>query len=454
MLSLSLTEIAQLLKGRLVGEDVVIKSVNTDTRALQTGDLYIAIKGDSFDGHDFAVSAQQQGAAAAILQHDADLDIPRIIVPDTRIALAELASAVRSKVGLPLIGITGSNGKTTVKEMTAAILSVAARVLYTQGNFNNDIGVPLTLLRLNRQYQYAVVEMGANHAGEIQYTGHYAQPDISILNNVGAAHIEGFGDLNGVAKAKSEIISALSDDGITILNADDTYFDFFKEIAGDRRVISFGFSEQADYSAKNIQCAVQGQKFVTQFELISGQVSETITLNLAGAHNVKNALAASAACSALGIELEQIKAGLQSMQSVKGRMQLLQGKHANLVINDSYNANPSSLRVALDVLQQCAGEHWVVLGAFGELGAQSGQLHADIGEQLKASGVDKLFAVGADAEYAVQSFGNQGCFFASQQELIKALDTPEIGAAIVLVKGSRAQHMEKVVAALVGQGEE
>ncbi len=448
-MNMMLSEIAACVQGELVGEDVVISSVSIDTRAIKPGQLYIAIKGHNFDGNEFVAEAVQAGAVAAIVHQDITSTVPHVVVDDTRLALAELAGAWRKKASVSVVGVTGSNGKTTVKEMVGAILSVNGNTLFTQGNLNNDIGVPLTLLRLNDQHRYAVIEMGANHPGEIEYTSQYAQADVAIITNVGAAHIEGFGSVDGVAKAKGEIIQSLRLDSVAVLNRDDVYFDYWNSVAGTRKVISFGIDDRADVTAHSIKTEVIDNAFATTFELVTGKGELTVKLRLAGRHNVINALAAIAACLALDINLQQIKQGLESVKPVTGRLQPLVSRLGNIVIDDTYNANSASLKAGLDVLSNCDGRRWLVLGAFGELGPESPKIHEQMGELIKSSGVVRLLAVGADALNTVKAFGEGATFFDSQNDLIEVLKQELKGDEVILVKGSRAQRMENVVAALV-----
>ena len=448
MITLTLNEISEILKAELVGTSVPISGLSIYTRTLSRGDIYLAIKGEQFDGHDFIAQAQQQGAGALIVSKKGDTDLPQLVVKDTRIALAELAGAIRNKLQLKVCAITGSNGKTTVKEMIATILAVNSQVLFTQGNFNNDIGVPLTLLRLKQQ-QYAVIEMGANHRGEIAYTSHYARPDVAVITNVGPAHIEGFGSIEGVANAKAEIIQSLDEDGIAILNADDHFYGLWKGLAEERKVLSFGLKQAADISAENIITQVQDQQFKTCFDLVADGNKVPVELVLAGEHNVKNALAASAACLALGIDLKQIQTGLKRVKVVNGRLQLFASDSGIKLINDTYNANPASLAVALEVLKQYPGEKWLALGAFGELGADSERIHSEMGRDIKNAGVQRLFATGAMAENTVQAFGVGAEYFAAQDDLIKSVKEQITPEQTLLVKGSRAQKMEVVVNALL-----
>ena len=454
-MKMMLSDCAEAVGGKLIGKDVAINSVSIDTRAIQPGQLYIAIKGHSFDGNEFVDQAEEAGAVAAIVHEGIKTNLAHLVVDDTRLALAKLAGAWRRLLAedesetLSVVGITGSNGKTTVKEMVAAILAVKAPVLFTQGNLNNDIGVPLTLLRLNEQHRYAVIEMGANHAGEIAYTSTYAQADVVIITNAGAAHIEGFGSLEGVAKAKGEIIETLQNNGIAVINHDDEYFEYWQSVAGSRRIMSFGLNSGADLTAKAVKTEIRNNTFVTSFELVTVQGKVGIILKLAGQHNVVNALAAAAACLALGISLTQIKQGLESVKPVTGRLQPLVGRLGNIVIDDTYNANSASLKAGLDVLANFTGKPWLVLGAFGELGPDSPKMHEELAALIKASGVVRLLAVGADSKNTVQAFGKGATFFEKQQDLIDALKQELKGDETVLIKGSRAQRMENVAAALV-----
>ncbi|MEI6333156.1 MAG: UDP-N-acetylmuramoyl-tripeptide--D-alanyl-D-alanine ligase [Methylococcaceae bacterium] len=454
-MKMMLSDCAKAVQGKLVGEDVAINGACIDTRAIKPGQLYIAIKGHNFDGNEFVGQAETAGAMAAIVHNGVKPNISHIVVDDTRLALAKLAGAWRQSLSarenetLSVVGITGSNGKTTVKEMMAAILAVNAQVLFTQGNLNNDIGVPLTLLRLNEQHRYAVIEMGANHAGEIAYTSTYAQADVVIITNAGAAHIEGFGSLEGVAKAKGEIIETLKKDGVAIINQDDDYFDYWQAIAANRRVLSFGLSDRADVTATAIKTEIRDNTFVTPFKLITARGTIDIILKLAGQHNVVNALAATAASLALGINLQQIKQGLESVKPVTGRLQPLAGRLGNIIIDDTYNANSASLKAGLDVLTHFTGKPWLVMGAFGELGPDSPKMHEDMGACIKASGVVRLLAVGEDSKNTVAAFGKGATFFEKQQDLIDVLRQELKGDETILIKGSRAQHMENVAAALV-----
>ncbi len=455
-MNMMLSEIAACVQGKWIGQDVCVDSVSIDTRTLKKDQLYIAICGKNFDGHIFIEQAKRAGASAALVQKAIDDDFPMIIVDDTKLALGQLAATWRNKQKqLSIVGVTGSNGKTTTKEMLASILSVKNDILFTQGNLNNDIGVPLTLLNLQENHRYAVVEMGANHLGEISYTSELVNADVAVITNAGAAHLEGFVDLEGVAKAKGELIETLPSNGIVVLNKEDVYFNYWRNLAGNRKIISFGLHD-SDVNAKNIRAATRNQKFATYFELITPQGEISVTLPLAGQHNVLNALAATAACIALKVDLEQIKQGLETLKPVQGRLQLLKGHLGQAVINDTYNANTASLKAGLEVLAHHQGEKWLILGAFSELGSDSANIHAEMGNLIKSYGVTRLWAVGDDTRHTVATFGLGATFFANQTNLINALlqalnhfSDKMADAPTLLVKGSRSQRMENVTHALV-----
>jgi UDP-N-acetylmuramoyl-tripeptide--D-alanyl-D-alanine ligase len=448
-MKLMLNEIASALKGNLIGQDLLMTGVSIDTRTLKAGDLYIAIKGKNFDGHDFISQALQAGASAILVNQKIDTDSAQIVVNDTHLALAELAGYWRRKMPVKIAGVTGSNGKTSVKEMIAAIFATQGNTLFTQGNLNNDIGVPLTLLRLDENHRFAVIEMGANHPGEIAYTSRYAQADVSVITNVGPAHIEGFGSIDGVANTKAEIIESLSSAGVAILNRDEPYYDLWINKAGSRKSVSFGFDPAADIQAKNITTRLSEKGFTTQFDLKTVDATETICLGLAGKHNVKNALAATAVALQFGIDLKFIKQALEQVKPVTGRMQVLQGRQGNIVIDDTYNANPASLQAALDAINHANQPIWLVLGAFGELGDEAAAIHAEMATMIQSQSVQRLFATGELAKHTVAAFGSNGQHFDTQEHLIQTLTNAISGKEIILVKGSRSQKMENVVAALV-----
>lgn len=439
-------------------------AVSTDTRTIKKGELFIALKGEHFIADDFVDQAQQKGALAAIVASDINTTLPTIKVVDVQEALAKLASSQRQKSAVPIAAITGSNGKTTVKEMLASILAESKPTLATQGNFNNHIGVPLTLLRLNETHQVAVVEMGASAAGDIEYLCEIAKPDVAVINNVAAAHIAGFGSLDGVASAKSEIISGLVKDGIAVLNADEPWFDEWVSLAGNRKVISFGLSDKAEVrldQASIISRFSQG-KFQMQFELLHKGRSIAISLNLMGQHNSLNAAAAYAVALALGVDEKQIVQGLANMQAVNGRLQALPGINQATIINDSYNANPSSLEAALKAVDELKQPVWLVLGDFEELGSDAIHIHKVLGELIAKYNVQKFFAVGEKMAYAVSAFEEKiaentrkaSCYDSKEMLLEGVKNALAKGSAetVILIKGSRSHKMEEIVEQLLDKG--
>lgn len=450
---LTLAQSARAMNGALYGPDTEYQSVSIDTRTITPGDLYVAIQGDRFDGHDFVSAAQTSGAVAAVLSRKVECcTLPIVLVEDTRLALGALAREWRCQLGIPVVGITGSNGKTTVKEMTAAILGRQFNVLYTRGNLNNDVGVPLTLLRLDHGIECAVIEMGANHAGEIAYTSGLALPDVSILTNAGAAHLEGFGSIDGVARAKAEIIEGLGAGGVAVLNADDDYFPLWKQIAGNRRVISFGFADSSDVRAVDLQTGWSDDGFETRFVLHFNGRQQPVRLRLAGEHNVRNALASASGALALDTNLSLVAEGLELVKPVAGRMQPTKGLNGACLIDDSYNANPSSFIASIDVLAGIEGDQIAVVGSFAELGEESPQMHAEVGKYAREKGISRLFVTGPFMREAVQAFGPGGAYIDSREALIEAVREIVHERSVVLVKGSRSQKMEQVVEALANKG--
>ncbi|RVU83432.1 UDP-N-acetylmuramoyl-tripeptide--D-alanyl-D-alanine ligase [Leucothrix sargassi] len=435
-----LSEIAAMANGELHGEDRRVESVATDSRLVNSDQLFIAIAGERFDAHDFV--AELAGKAGAALVHKKiDSDLPQIVVSDTRKGLADFAAAWRQQFKKPLVGLTGSNGKTTVKEMLSAILSVKGEVLATLGNLNNDLGMPLTLLRIRDEHDYAVIEMGANHFGEIEFLTHISKPDVAILNNAGASHLEGFGSIEGVSRAKAEIFQGLSADGVAVINADDIYADYWKSCNTERRVISFGIDNAA---------TVHGEVSPTGTLVLStDNESVEITLRLLGKHNARNALAAAGAALAVGAALADIKQGLESVQPVKGRLASVDGVMGSRLINDTYNANPSSARAAIDVLTDFTqGERVLVLGDMGELGENAVELHQEIGAYARAQGVDQVFCLGQYTAETAKTFGEKAQHFTELASLLETLKQEMKKNMTVLVKGSRSMRMERVVEAL------
>jgi UDP-N-acetylmuramoyl-tripeptide--D-alanyl-D-alanine ligase len=445
-----LYEAAEMAGGKVSGPDRELTGVVIDSRADCSGALFVALRGPRFEGHDFVAQASQQGAAAALASRPLETSIPQILVPDTRAALGRLAAAWRRRHPARVVGVTGSNGKTTVKEMVAAICAEAGATLATRGNLNNDIGVPLTLLKLDASHRYAVIEMGANHPGEIAALATLAVPEVAVITNAGAAHLEGFGSVEGVARAKGELLTALPDAGVAVLNVDDANFPLWREMAGARRVLSFGCSDTADVRvvADSLSQHCDHQGFVTGFDLAWSGKRYPVRLALAGRHNAVNAAAAAAAALALGLDMETAQRGLSRLQPVPGRLQAVAGRNGALLLNDSYNANPASFAAGLEALAHCPGERWVALGGFGELGTDSAALHTELGRMSRRDGVTRLFATGPLADRAVDAFGAGAVYFPSQDELIAALRDGLQTNVVVLVKGSRSQKMERVVEAL------
>ncbi|HEY0721932.1 MAG TPA: UDP-N-acetylmuramoyl-tripeptide--D-alanyl-D-alanine ligase [Gammaproteobacteria bacterium] len=439
----TLSQVAAWVNGRLVGDDGTFHGAGSDSRFLARGMLFIALKGPNHDGHDHVAGAAERGAAAALVERELAVPIPQIIVTNTLLALGQLGAAWRQQLGLPLVAITGSNGKTTTKEMTAAILSRAGKTLATRGNLNNDIGVPLTLLRLDSSYRFGVIEMGANHPGEIAYLVKLARPQVAVITNAGAAHLEGFGSIEGVARAKGEIYGALAADGVAVINADDAHADLWRSLVSHCRVLSFGIDKSAEVSAQ-----WQGDVHGSRLQLHTPAGKAEVKLALPGRHNVLNALAATAAALAMGVGLDAVVAGLEGLAPVGGRLQIRTGIQGATIIDDSYNANPVSLRAGIDVLAACKGRRFLALGDMGELGADAERLHAAAGTYARQAGIDGLYATGPLSREAVEAFGKGGYHFADQQQLIAALKPELDNGVTVLVKGSRSSRMERVVAGL------
>jgi len=440
---------ATVVDGRLLGADVAFTSVSTDSRTIAKDALFVALQGPNFDGHEYLQAAKDRGAVAALVSREVNVSIPQVLVTDVLAALSEYARVWRSQFGFPVIGVTGSNGKTTVKEMIGSIMKQLGSVLVTRGNLNNHIGVPLTLLELNTSHQSAVIEMGANHKGEIAALSRLSAPNIGIVTNAGAAHLEGFGGMEGVAIGKGELYLALPEHGVAVINADDHYADYWRTHCKAGNILTFGMNSAADFNAENI--AVHSDH--SQFELHSPHGSIAISLHLAGEHNVRNAVGAAAAAYAAGATLEQIQEGLNVMRPVDGRLQIRQAINGAALIDDSYNANPSSMRAGIDALRSLPGRHWLVMGEMMELGADTQRLHAEIGTHARNAGVEKLFAVGALTQHAINTFGNGAQWFASVDALINAVQSELSTDITVLIKGSRSNRLERVAAALIANGQ-
>ncbi len=453
---MTVKEAAHLIDAEWDGLDAYFTGVSTDSRTVRAGDLFVALSGDKFDGHQFVASAFEKGAVAAMVKADADgchlPNKPLVKVGDTRIGLGQLAACWRKRFDLSLVAVTGSNGKTTVKEMIASILrqeiknkniselSEAEYVLATEGNLNNDIGVPLMLLRLRMQHTFAVIEMGMNHIGEIAYLAQLAKPDIAVITNAGAAHIGGLGTLESVAHAKGEIFAGLEQQGVAIINADDHFAPFWRELANGKRVVDFGLNANAQMSA-----CFQYDSLVTNLTLKFPDGTEQMVLRVPGEHNVRNAIAAAAAAVGLGINKKVIAAGLQKFGGVNGRIQKKCGFNHATLLDDTYNANPESVRAALAVLTATSGKKILVLGDMGELGNSAADFHRCIGKEARSAGLDRLLTLGELSAYASEEFGNGAQHFKSIDELMKETEKLLAADVTLLVKGSRYMRMERVV---------
>jgi len=448
----TLAEFARLCGGRLTGADGVYTDVVSDTRTLSSGQLFIALRGPHFNGNDFVAAALTAGAAGAVVDAAQPVALPQIVVRDTQAALERAARAWREGFHGPLVGVAGSNGKTTAKEMLAAILGEAGSCLATRGNLNNHIGVPLTLLRLTPAHRFAVVEMGANRAGEVAALVALARPSVGMITNAGAEHLEGFGSLEGVARAEGEMIAGLTATDTAVINADDEFATLWRSLTR-AQIVTFGVRARADFSASKVRAAVGADGFRTHFELSAPQGSVGVELGIGGAHNVANALGAAAAAASAGATLEQVAAGLARVRAVGGRLQFRQAQSGGWLIDDSYNANPSSVHAAIEVLASLPGRKWLVLGDMAELGEHAARSHAEVGEFAREHGIERLYATGMLMARAVESFGAGAQWYADVGSLTAAL-TAALAAAgpevRLLVKGSRFNRLERVVAAVSG----
>jgi len=443
----TLQAFADAARGRLLGEDRAFSEVGIDTRKLAAGELFAALRGERADGHDYLPQAVAAGAAGAIVQRPQQLPLAQIVVADVERALVAAARAARERFKGDVIGVAGSNGKTTVKEMLAAILSQRGPCLATRGNLNNQLGVPMTLLRLDATHRSAVIEMGANRRGDIEHLVRIARPDIGLITNAGAEHLEGFGSLEGAARAEGEMVSGLAASGVAVINADDPYAALWRASTA-ARVCSFGLHAEADYRAEGLQFEVGEHGFCSRFRLCSRGGSVAVTLALAGRHNVNNALAAAAAAASAGASLEQIASGLAAMRAVRGRLQFHRTRHGAWLIDDSYNANPSSARAALEVLGELPGRRWLVLGDMAELGEFAEASHYEIGELARAQGIERLFSLGGLAALAGARFGAGASHYEDVGELTRALDAELSADVRLLIKGSRVNRLERVVEAI------
>ena len=445
-MKLALAELAAPLTAEVRGA-ATFTSVATDSRKVPAGSLFVALAGERFDAHDFVAQAAASGAAAALVSRWLDVDIPQLKVADTLVGLQQLARFWRRRFTIPVVAVTGSNGKTTTKQLLSSVFTARGPVLATIGNLNNHIGVPLTLLGLDDTQRTAVIEMGANHAGEIATLAAIAEPNVGVITQAGDAHLEGFGSREGVARAKGELFAALGARGIAVINADDHYAPLWRQLAGSAATLHFGLADDADIQALHLQPQPLGG---TRFILRTPQGRAEVELPLPGRHNVMNALAAAGCGVALGLDAETIAAGLANVQPPPGRLSWTRSERGARVLDDTYNANPGSLRAALELLATTPGRRWLALGNMAELGDDAALLHRQAGLAARELGVERLFASGALAAEAATSFGSGGEAFADAEALLAAL-RPQLDDTItLLVKGSRSARMERVVAALTG----
>ena len=444
----SLSEAAQKMQGTLHGEDCSFQGISTDTRSLAKGQMFFALQGPNFDGGDYVDQAKTKGAAGAVVNRLVDVDIAQIQVDDAKLALGRFAAAWRGSKDVRVVGITGSNGKTTLKELVAACLQAAAPTIATEGNLNNDIGMPLMMARIGDEHEYAVLEMGANHAGEIAYLAALANPDVVVITNAGAAHLEGFGSIQGVAHAKGEILEVVDRPSVAVLNADDDYYDYWSSLVEDIESLSFGLTASADVHADDIVSSVNGSTFTLHLR----DAEIPVSLPLPGLHNVRNACAAAAVALALNIDAGKIGAALENIAPVAGRLQPLDGINGCALFDDSYNANPLSVIAAAEFLASLDGDSWLVIGDMKELGDDAEDLHREVGASARASGVDRLFALGDLSKFCVAGFGTGAAWYSNIDELIADVSSAD-SSTNVLVKGSRSMRMERVVAALHAAGD-
>jgi UDP-N-acetylmuramoyl-tripeptide--D-alanyl-D-alanine ligase len=457
---INLPSAARAMSGNVAGDDVSFQGVSTDSRNVKAGELFIALRGKRFDGHDFVAAAHERGAVAAVVDaagadalHGAGVadKLPLIVVADTRVALGELAACWRTRFKLPVIGVTGSNGKTTNKEMIASIMKAAFgadAVLSTPGNLNNDIGLPLTLLGLSTSHRAAVVEMGMNHPGEIAYLARIGRPTVALVTNAQRAHLEGMGSLDMIAAEKGSVFSGLGPDGVAVFNADDAWAELWRTQSAHCLRRCFSLGGQADVTGQ-----YRAHGLENHISIVAGGEQIEVALALPGAHNARNALGAAAAALAAGVPLAVVRQGLTDFHGIEGRLQRRAGLHGALVLDDTYNANPDSVRAGIDVLAATLGRKILVLGDMGEIGEMTGQFHDEIGGYAKSQGIDRLLALGESSALAAQNFGVGGQHFRNIEKIVAVLRAELTPETIVLVKGSRFMRMERVIEAIVRPAE-
>jgi len=447
MPQIKLSQLISPLNAKLIGEDSSFELVTSDSRKIQPKQLFIALTGPNFDGHDYVNAAANQGAVAAIVSKPVKTNMPLLIVDNTFVAFGQLAKYCRQLAKIPVIAVTGSCGKTTTKNMIAAILQQCDPTLVTSANDNNTIGVAQTLCRLNDKHQFAVIEIGANEKHEIAYSSNIALPTIAVITNAAHVHIEGFGDIQGVAKVKGDIFNGLSADGTAIINADDDFADYWKSlIKPSQTITTFAINNSADIMAKNVKINQDGR---AHFELHTPQGNCQIHLGLLGEHNVMNALAATAAALHAHIKLETIKSALESLHPVDKRLVNMRGKNGARILDDSYNANPHSLISAIKVLNHFPGKKILILGQMGELGLEEKKYHAKLGKQARELGIDQIYSVGELTKETIRSFGEGGFYFDDKQQLITAVNEILNDSTNILIKGSNSNRLWEITEALV-----
>jgi UDP-N-acetylmuramoyl-tripeptide--D-alanyl-D-alanine ligase len=449
MKPLRLCRLAAWCGGRTVGDDVEVTTVTIDSRNAAPGSLFVALRGERVDGHDFAAAAHAGGAAALLVERALPLDVPQLVVDDAIAALARIASGLREERDTTVVALTGSNGKTSVKTLTAAILSRVAPTYANPGNRNNEIGMPLALIDQPEDARFAIYEMGAGQPGDIDHLAAIARPQVTLVNNIGPAHLERMGSLVGIAETKGAIHARLPVDGTAVINADDAFAPWFEVRLPRCRVLRFGIDASADVRAVDWRPDADGSRF----RLVTLQGESLLQLPLPGRHNLLNALAAASLALAAGAPLSAIVDGLQAATAVAGRLQAQSLPGGAELIDDSYNANPGSVAAAITVLAARPGRRWLVLGDMRELGPDAARLHAEVGEQARSAGLDAVWTVGEHAAAASRAFGEQGRHFDRQADLIDALRASITADVHCLVKGSRGSRMDRVVDALLGRGE-
>lgn len=461
MPNITLEQLAKVSHAKWHGSDAIVSAIGIDTRSIAAGTLFVALAGERVDGHEFISAAREKGAVAAVVERKQDDSLEQLVVSDSQIALANMARLNRDNFTGKVVGITGSAGKTTCKNMLAAILSCSAKVCATHGNLNNELGVPLTVQRLSEQHDFAVLEMGASKVGDIAYLADITQPNVAVVTNVNEAHLGGFGNLSHTAKTKGEIYQSLADGGVAVVNLDDHFatqwLESIKDLAANVNVITFSRENAcADVYTSSISSSAQGLHFFVEINL-QGKASLDISMPLLGEHNISNALAAIAAAVALSIESGHIVKGLAAIKPEQGRLCLCEGKNQLSIIDDSYNANPQSMRAAIDVLLGFSGtekKRILVLGDMGELGVDAEQLHYGVGVYAAAKGLSELLVVGEYAEHYIKGYQSKNTAngIAQQFKNLQAIENylllKENAGSVVLVKGSRFANMDQLVASL------